>query len=104
MSPVCRIVPHSAIRSSLCSQGFWFLVKIEGGFGKNKLERSREVPKKTPVLKTRNAISGIRNIRNSLYQVCIESGMGCVVIPGIRYIRNLFCSGLRQKIQRGDFL
>ena len=46
--------------------------------------------------------------RNSLYPVCVRSGMACVGISGIRYIRNSLypvCvkSGLRQKkIQKGD--
>ena len=53
---------------------FWFLIKIERGFNKNKLE-SRIVPKKAPVLKT-DAICGIRYIRNSLDPVCVKSGMG----------------------------
>ena len=34
-------------------------------------------------------MSGIRHIRISLYPGCVISGMGCVVISSIRYIRNL---------------
>ena len=59
---------------------FWFLVRIEGSFDKNKLEKKPHSSEKPPVLKTRNAVSGIRNIRNSLYPVSAKSGMGCVIV------------------------
>ena len=41
-----RIVPKT-LSSPLCSQNVSFLVKIEGGFDENKLEKSRM--EKTPV-------------------------------------------------------
>ena len=81
MFPVCRIVSKT-LGSPLCSQNLCFLVKIEGGSDENNLEKSRIVPKKTPVLKTRNAISGIRKIRNFLYAVCVKSRMDYVFVEG----------------------
>ena len=108
MSTVCRLVPKT-LRSSLCSQDFWLVVKIEGGFDRIKLEKKSQSSEKAPVLKTRNAISGIRNIRFggnpvwvlSLYQIYVKSG--------IRYIRFALIpvcvkSGLHRKIQRGTLL
>ena len=31
---------------------------------------------------SRNVIPGIRYIRNSLYPICVKSGLGCVIIEG----------------------
>ena len=47
-SPVSRIVPKT-LRSPLCSQNVSFLVKLRGGFDKNKPEKS--CMEKTPVFK-----------------------------------------------------
>ena len=54
-------------------------------------------------------MSCIRYIRNLLDLFCVKSGMGCIVIFGIRYIGfSLYPvsveSGLRQKKQREPFL
>ena len=78
--PVCRKI-QKTLRSRLCSQNFWLLVKLKGSFDKYKLEKSSIVPKKTTVLK-RNAISGVSNIWNSLYLACAKSGMGCAIVNG----------------------
>ena len=58
MFPVSRIVPKT-LRSPLCSQNFWFLVKIEECFGENKLEKKLHSTEKTDVLKNSDCIEKI---------------------------------------------
>ena len=57
-----------SLRSPLCGQNFWFLVKNEGGFDENKFFKKPHSSEKTPVLKTRNAITGILYSRKWLYR------------------------------------
>ena len=59
LSPISRIVPKTQ-RSPLYSQNNLFLVKIEGGFDENKLEKKlHSTEKNSRLLKTKIGYSAI---------------------------------------------
>ena len=64
MSPISRIVSQT-LRSRLSIQTFWFVVNIDEGFDKNKLEKIRSI-EKTPVLKNSESID------KNYWWICIE--------------------------------
>ena len=114
MSPVSRIEPKT-LRSSLCSQNFWSLVKIEGGIQLEQIRKKSQSSGKALVLKTRTlypvyVISGIQYIQFALNpvalnRVCAKKSKGgpfCNIekFSRKRYIRctlhpELVISGLR---------
>ena len=93
----------SSITAKLFLAKKCFLWKFKKGFDKKNNQKNCIALQKTPVSNTRNVISGIGNIRNSLCPGCVKSGMACVVISGILYIPTSlypFCvtSGLQETL------
>ena len=74
LSPVSRIVPKT-LRSALCSQNLWFLVKIEVGLRYKRIRKKLHSPeKKAGLKKISNGIDGYKYIiQQTYYQTLLYS-------------------------------